>query len=81
MALFTGLSMDGLTLLWSYQAAKGKGYKSGNFLVPLIFYFFFVFTSNLLVVQEHKIIISTFFIIFHFFIYLIFPSIFNKLLE
>ena len=66
--MLVGIFLDLLTIIWEYQAARGKNYRSGNFLVPAILYIMSIIIAD---VDIDKLIIIFLLILMHFFIYFV----------
>ncbi len=77
--LFIGLTLDLLTIIWAYNTVYKNDYKSGNFIIPALFYVLFILTTNLKIINEKQYMFTMFFILFHLFVYLLLPYIFGKI--
>ena len=74
--LCVGLLLDVFTIIWAYQAAHDKGYKSGNFLIPAILY---IVSIIMIDININKTLFITIFVLMHLFIYFILGIIFEKI--
>ncbi len=81
LLLIVGLTLDALTIIWSYQNSKQKKNISGNFLIPAVLYLIFIINTDLNFIENNKLLVGVILVSAHLFIYLFLPSIFDRLFK
>lgn len=75
--LAVGLLLDSLNVLWGFQSAWGRSYKSGVLLIPLFFYAFFVSLVDSEYLFFEWYYVSGVFLVLHFLCYFLVPPFFD----